>query len=59
MFDGLTSEGWLWNIAEKSWKINRRDRMSLFVHEMAISLDSLLKKERGIKAVVFLTSLCY
>ena len=28
-FDGLIPEGWLLNIAESSWKINQRDRMSL------------------------------
>ena len=27
-FDGLIPEGWLLDIAEKSWKLNRRDRMS-------------------------------
>ena len=27
-FDGLIPEGWLLNIAESSWKINQRDRMS-------------------------------
>ena len=30
-FDGLIPEGWLLNIAENSWKINRRDRMSLLL----------------------------
>lgn len=30
-FDGLIPEGWLLNIAEKSWKIDRRDRMSLLL----------------------------
>ena len=30
-FDGLIPEGWLLEIAEKSWKINRRDRMSLLL----------------------------
>lgn len=30
-FDGLIPEGWLLDIAEKSWKINRRDRMSLLL----------------------------
>ena len=30
-FDGLIPEGWLLNIAEKSWKINSRDRMSLLL----------------------------
>ncbi len=28
-FDGLIPEGWLLDIAEKNWKINNRDRMSL------------------------------
>lgn len=30
-FDGLIPEGWLLDIAEKSWKINQRDRMSLLL----------------------------
>lgn len=30
-FDGLIPEGWLLDIAEKSWKINRGDRMSLLL----------------------------
>lgn len=30
-FDGLIPEGWLLNIAKKSWKINERDRMSLLL----------------------------
>lgn len=30
-FDGLIPEGWLLNIAEKSWKIDARDRMSLLL----------------------------
>ncbi|GAB6011637.1 HipA N-terminal domain-containing protein [Viscerimonas tarda] len=30
-FDGLIPEGWLLNIAESSWKINGRDRMSLLL----------------------------
>lgn len=30
-FDGLIPEGWLLNIAENSWKINQRDRMSLLM----------------------------
>ncbi len=28
-FDGLIPEGWLLDIAERNWKIDRRDRMSL------------------------------
>ena len=30
-FDGLIPEGWLLNIAEKNWKIDNRDRMSLLL----------------------------
>ena len=30
-FDGLIPEGWLLGIAERSWKINRLDRMSLLL----------------------------
>lgn len=30
-FDGLIPEGWLLNIAERSWKINGKDRMSLLL----------------------------
>ncbi|MDR1182172.1 MAG: HipA N-terminal domain-containing protein [Bacteroidales bacterium] len=30
-FDGLIPEGWLLAIAEKNWKINDRDRMSLLL----------------------------
>ncbi|WP_302606772.1 MULTISPECIES: HipA N-terminal domain-containing protein [Bacteroidales] len=30
-FDGLIPEGWLLDIAEKSWKIDNRDRMSLLL----------------------------
>lgn len=30
-FDGLIPEGWLLYIAEKNWKINGRDRMSLLL----------------------------
>lgn len=30
-FDGLIPEGWLLNIAENTWKINSRDRMSLLL----------------------------
>jgi serine/threonine-protein kinase HipA len=31
VFDGLIPEGWLLDIASKSWKINPRDRMSLLI----------------------------
>ncbi|MDR1895294.1 MAG: HipA N-terminal domain-containing protein [Prevotellaceae bacterium] len=30
-FDGLIPEGWLLDIAGRSWKINQRDRMSLLL----------------------------
>lgn len=30
-FDGLIPEGWLLDIAEKNWKIDKRDRMSLLL----------------------------
>ena len=30
-FDGLIPEGWLLDIAEKNWKIDIRDRMSLLI----------------------------
>lgn len=30
-FDGLIPEGWLLDIAEKTWKINGKDRMSLLL----------------------------
>ena len=31
VFDGLIPEGWLLDIATKSWKIDPRDRMSLLM----------------------------
>ena len=31
VFDGLIPEGWLLDIAHKSWKIDPRDRMSLLI----------------------------
>lgn len=30
-FDGLIPEGWLLDIAQRSWKIDNRDRMSLLL----------------------------
>jgi len=30
-FEGLIPEGWLLNIASKSWKINQNDRMGLLL----------------------------
>lgn len=37
-FDGLIPEGWLLNIAEKTWKLDRRDRMALL---LALCKDSV------------------
>ena len=31
VFDGLIPEGWLLDIAQNSWKIDQRDRMSLLL----------------------------
>ncbi len=52
-FDGLIPEGWLLNIAESSWKINQRDRMSLLLAcckdcigaVSVIPLKNLMQKE--------------
>ena len=49
-FDNLIPEGWLLDIAEKSWKINRRDRMSLLLACCkdcigAVSVIPILNKE--------------
>ena len=30
-FDGLIPEGWMLNIVERNWKINRRDRIALLL----------------------------
>ncbi|NCP83598.1 MAG: phosphatidylinositol kinase [Bacteroidetes bacterium] len=30
-FDGLVPEGWLLDIAQKNWKLNPRDRMSILL----------------------------
>ncbi|MFI3322570.1 MAG: HipA N-terminal domain-containing protein [Rikenellaceae bacterium] len=46
-FDGLIPEGWLLDIAERSWKIDRRDRMSLLVNccKDCIGSVSIVQKE--------------
>ena len=49
-FDGLIPEGWLLNIAEKNWKIDNRDRMSLLMACCrdcigAVGVEPLSKKE--------------
>ena len=49
-FDGLIPEGWLLDIAEKSWKIDARDRMSLLLACCkdcigAVGVTPVMKKE--------------
>ena len=49
-FDGLIPEGWLLDIAEQSWKINVRDRMSLLLACCkdcigAVSIVPLIREE--------------
>lgn len=49
-FDGLIPEGWLLDITEKSWKIDRRDRMSLLLATCkdcigSVSVKPLLNRE--------------
>ncbi|MBE0651069.1 MAG: HipA N-terminal domain-containing protein [Bacteroidales bacterium] len=49
-FDGLIPEGWLLEIAEKNWKINTRDRMSLLLATCsdcigAVSVEPFEKEE--------------
>ena len=48
-FDGLIPEGWLLDIAENSWKINRRDRMSLLLAccKDCIGAVSVVPEESG------------
>ena len=49
-FDGLIPEGWLLDIAEKNWKIDARDRMSLLLACCrdcigAVGVEPIIKKE--------------
>ncbi len=49
-FDGLIPEGWLLNIAERNWKVNRRDRMGLLMACCRdcignVSIEPLIKEE--------------
>ena len=49
-FDGLIPEGWLLDIAEKNWKIDNRDRMSLLMACCrdcigAVGVEPLMNKE--------------
>ena len=48
-FEGLIPEGWLLDIASKSWKINRNDRMGLLLaccHNCigAVSVEPVIAK---------------
>lgn len=48
-FEGLIPEGWLLDIASKSWKINRNDRMGLLLaccHNCigAVSVEPIIDK---------------
>lgn len=47
-FDGLIPEGWLLDIAERNWKIDSRDRMSLLLAccKDCIGAVSIVPKER-------------
>lgn len=49
-FDGLIPEGWLLDIAEKNWKIDTRDRMSLLLACCkdcigAVGVEPLMREE--------------
>ena len=49
-FDGLIPEGWLLDIAEKNWKIDALDRMSLLVAGCkdcigAVGVEPIIKEE--------------
>ena len=50
-FDGLIPEGWLLDIAEKNWKIDTRDRMSLLLACCkdcigAVGVEPITEKEK-------------
>jgi len=50
-FDGLIPEGWLLNIAERNWKVNRRDRMGLLLTCCRdcignVSVEPIVQEER-------------
>ena len=47
-FDGLIPEGWLLDIAEKNWKIDARDRMSLLLaccKDCAVGVEPIRNEE--------------
>lgn len=48
-FDGLIPEGWLLDIAERNWKIDGRDRMSLLLAccKDCIGAVSIVAKEES------------
>ncbi|RKX70164.1 phosphatidylinositol kinase [candidate division TA06 bacterium] len=50
-FDGLIPEGWLLNIAQKTWKLNPRDRMGLLLAccRDCIGAISVIPMEEGYK----------
>lgn len=47
-FEGLIPEGWLLDIASKSWKINRNDRMGLLLSccQNCIGAVSVIPKDQ-------------
>lgn len=50
-FDGLIPEGWLLDIAQKNWKLNPRDRMSILLKTCydcigAVSIQPLEENEK-------------
>ncbi len=50
-FDGLIPEGWLLDIAQKSWKLNPRDRMEILLHTCqdcigAVSIEAIAEHEK-------------
>ena len=46
-FDGLIPEGWLLDIAEKNWKIDARDRMSLLLACCKDCIGNISVREYG------------
>jgi serine/threonine-protein kinase HipA len=48
-FDGLIPEGWLLDVAERSWKLDRRDRMGLLLAccRDCIGAVSVIETESG------------
>ncbi len=48
-FDGLIPEGWLLDIAEKNWKLDKRDRMGLLLAccKDCIGAVSIVEQQNG------------